>query len=254
MVDLRWDGHDFRNPQDSSGSTAGLISRSGKLQQGYFHGSLTRGLAAYYPINSGSGETLEDMTELENNGNINGTSWSTNSKIGSYCLNFDGTGDNVESAGFPSFVFTNPHTVSYWLKWDGLGSSWSPFISKQNSNTDGVHTWVGEDGKWDYTSSGNKVTADGNVPLDGTWQHLVIVNNGSSVKFYRNGTLDSSKSAGLGSEVSKPLRIGEDHSSNFGTGKIDDIRIYSRTLSRPEVESLYNITNPSRVSPEDTLI
>lgn len=55
MTNLRWDGDDFRNEQDSSGSTANLVSNSGKLQQGYQHGSLTEGLVAYYPMERGEG-------------------------------------------------------------------------------------------------------------------------------------------------------------------------------------------------------
>ena len=50
MPKLNWDNDDFRNPQDSSGTTTENISAGG-LEQGYFHGSLTQGLVAYYPMN-----------------------------------------------------------------------------------------------------------------------------------------------------------------------------------------------------------
>jgi hypothetical protein len=80
MANLSWDGDDFRNEQDSSGSTADLVSHSGKLQQGYQHGSLTRGLVAYYPMEKGKGEILHDGA-LNNLGYIKGATWNGSGQV-----------------------------------------------------------------------------------------------------------------------------------------------------------------------------
>ena len=257
MPKLNWDGDDFRNPQDSSGTVADTISRSGGLQQGYFHGSLTRGLLAYYPMKSGSGSTLIDSTALRTDGSINGASW-VSGNIGDYALDFDGSSSYVnEMHGVPSGAFT----LSCWARmdtWDNNSHIFGDNTDNNNhtgaylefNNTNSrIRFSIGNGSSWQnvYYSS---VSA-------GNWYHIVgTFNGGSTSKLYVNGSeVGSNTSINYSNSTNATWAGREPHGnwSNWLDGQIEDIRIYDRKLSSPEIKALYNLSQPSKVSPGDTL-
>ena len=85
------------------------------------------------------------------------------------------------------------------------------------------------------------------------WYHLVAIYSDNDVQLYVNNVLQSSPT-GPGNTLStipsnSIFRIGQAfHDNNMETfyfGKIDDIRIYNRTLSLVEIDSLYIEANPT---------
>ena len=256
MPKISWDSDDFKNPQDSTGTTTEKISGGG-LEQGYLHGSLTQGLVAYYPMNSGSGSTVTDKA-LDNNGSINGTSWSSDSRIGEACLSFDGTDDYVKSmASIPSAAFT----MSCWVRldsWDSnshvLGDNTNnnnftgAYIEFNDSNSR-IRFSIGDSSSWQNVYYSSVST--------GTWYHLIGVFNGNSTsKLYVNGSLQGSNTNINYVNSSNDAWAGREPHGSWGNwldGKIDDIRIYERKLSEPEIKALYNLERPSKISPGDTL-
>jgi hypothetical protein len=83
-----------------------------------------------------------------------------------------------------------------------------------------------------------------------TWYHLVGVYNGGttadSIKLYLNGVRvdDGTDSRGTFDSIpntTAPFVIGATDPPNYYfAGKIDDVRVYNRTLSDAEVKQLYN--------------
>jgi hypothetical protein len=73
----------------------------------------------------------------------------------------------------------------------------------------------------------------------GTWTHLAITFDGTSVRFYRNGTLVTTRAAsGSMTARGNPLRVGADNRpQQFQKGLLDELRIYRRTLSAAEVQT-----------------
>jgi hypothetical protein len=261
MVNLRWDGDDFRNEKDSSGSTADLISHSGKLQQGYKHGSLTRGLVAYYPFDG----DVQDYA-LDNNGTDNTSAGYTSGKIGSSAKDFDGNDDYIDIGDIGLYEISRQYSVSAWIK---SPAGKDEYILSEGSNTEDP------DGFWGITSSttspyevvriyirndNNNVllNVDGTVPVkDGTWNHICWIDNNGDYYLYINGSLDISGTYPYEKIHTENTQIGrwlnEGNHSGYQSGTIDDLRIYDRTLSLPEIKALSNISNPSTVSAEDTL-
>ena len=77
------------------------------------------------------------------------------------------------------------------------------------------------------------------------WQHLVYVGNGSQLRVYRNGILQSGvdfkNNSALGN-TSTPLVVGNGGGfmkNYFFQGAIDDIRMYNRVLTEQEVQWLF---------------
>lgn len=258
MPKLNWNGDDFRNPQDSSGAVADTVSRNGNLQQGYNHGSLTRGLVAYYPMDSGSGSTATEKA-LNNDGTINGASWSTDSKLGEACLKFDGTDDYVDMGVLP---LSGSLTVSCWMKASEFTGGEQQIVGNYNGGQSSQHyqlrllddtvEWVIDDGSTGTFANVSAVTT-------GSWYHVVGVfrSDISSMRAYVDGAknLDRSYSGSIPDFQTASTRLGtrsDENNWNFH-GSIDDVRIYDRALSTPEVKALYSLERPSKVSPDDTL-
>lgn len=261
MADLLWNSDDFRNPKDSSGTVADTISHNGELQQGYFHGSLTQGLVAYYPMEAGTESTLYDSTELGNNGSINGASW-TSGKTGSYCLSFDG--DDFVEVSYPGPDLEN-WTISAWLlkdDWSGSGlQDWASAQESDTTNSNKPLDFYWDSGKITHRrgdAAGEVLAAD--VSSRNGWIHAAVTQrriSSSSVELmlFIDGVQKDAVSGDY--ENMRPknaLNLGRAFTDEqYYIGRIDDFRLYERRLSNPEIKALYNLSKPSTVKPEDTL-
>lgn len=268
MPKLNWNGEEFKDPQDSSGTSTENISGGG-LQQRYKHGSLTEGLLAYYPMDSGSGSTLVDKA-LDNDGTINGASW-TSGKIGEHALSFD-SGEYAAIDGLGSHELEPPFTFSAWFysnfnetearselfqakseKWHvriedrGDGGFGSPGNSFDPGL--GLHIQNNSDGLWYVVSFP--------TPTDG-WHHITATFDNQKMKVYLDGILQDSYDFGssisiAGDNLNSSSIGAREDGTNPWNGKIDDVRIFERKISEPEIKALYNLQRPSKISPGDTL-
>ena len=253
MVKLNWDGNDFQNSQDSSGTTSDNISGSGNLQQGYDHGSLTRGLVAYYPMEKGEGEVLHDGA-LSALGNIRGADWITDSPIGNNSLDFDASnGEDVDLGRNYRYTEGGPWTISVHFHSRDVSST-RQFVTDNSENKSNntpitrnlgyrngkLTVYTGDSGSWVY----------GNTTLNNNqWYHAVYRYNGDgTLTFYLDGEKDGTVS--VQSDSSSYCDIGYLMSKN-GTrhhdGYATDMRVYNRRLSKPEIEALANISQSSGV-------
>src|SRR5262249_1291438 len=83
-----------------------------------------------------------------------------------------------------------------------------------------------------------------NMPY-GTWQHIAATRAGSTVKFYVNEQLiDENKLVEYFQVSDNPLIIGNfpDIGFNF-SGKMDDLRIYNRSLNQEEIMLIADADN-----------
>ena len=76
------------------------------------------------------------------------------------------------------------------------------------------------------------------------WQHLALVYDGSTLKFYKNGVLSGSVAAsGSFSNSTQPLHIGRlplnSTTSFYFGGKLDDPALWGKALTASEVLCLY---------------
>ena len=105
----------------------------------------------YFSFDEGKGNAVKDSSLGKNDGTIQGNAKWVKGKMGQ-AMRFEGKGF-VEVPHAKNLNLTQAHTIAYWLKWDGLTTSWSPFIAKTSgggAKEDNFHTWVGKDQVWDY--------------------------------------------------------------------------------------------------------
>lgn len=82
---------------------------------------IINGLVAYYPMEKGGGEILNDATK-NNPRVIDGATWSNNSLFGDYSLSFDGSNDYVD-LGRGIGEGLSELTVSAWINTDEINNT-----------------------------------------------------------------------------------------------------------------------------------
>jgi hypothetical protein len=82
------------------------------------------------------------------------------------------------------------------------------------------------------------------VVTPGNWYLVTGTYDGSSLKVYLNGNLDSSLAvSGIGAVTSNTLCVGAHTCNSYWTnGAVDDVRIYNRALSAAEIQRIYRGT------------
>jgi len=159
-------------------------------------------------------------------------------------------GGKVEGEADTWADMTGPMSLCMWFRSPDL--SWmmyAAFISK--GNTSGYNIiqdggWAGKLSRATYFFDSGRVKAGGSeIVANGPWHHITSVYDGSYVKLYVDGQLDTQSAAsGAITTNNWDIAIGEnleslaDGSSKNIKGDIDDVRIYNRALSQGEVQEI----------------
>jgi chitodextrinase len=192
------------------------------------------GLVASYTFDEGSGATVADATGGGHTGTIVGATWVAG-RDGSG-LSFDGTGARVDLPALGTF-YQGGLTLEAWVmkrtdkKDAAVVGSWAG---------DGPMIWVDHIiGDYRLTAGGSfsGYLDSGHGPIPGKWQHLAATFDGTTARFYIDGTLAASRTISGGVGGSNTWRIGAYGASptGFFDGLIDDVRIYNRPLSETEI-------------------
>lgn len=218
------------------------------------------GLAAYWPLNDGSGTAAYDQSGNGDNGTLlyagSGSLpiWSAG-KVGQVSLYF-----NPATTSQEQYVQASPVNVPAT---SGSALSVAMWINPNASQTGQgffLRNGVGSDENYGlnltgptggyysllfsgYTGSFTSVTVASNAIPATTWSYLVIVfTQNTSVQTYLNGTLLGTTSYPyINAVATTHLNFGGNSGSPVQTfnGYLDDVRIYSRALSAAEVKALY---------------
>jgi hypothetical protein len=186
----------------------------------------------------GSGTVWRDLAG-SNNGTL--TNGPTFSSANGGNIVFDGSNDFIEIAETTSITqITTNVTVSMWI----FNSIWKEanFIE---GGTSGLVFWStpGYDNKlrWGLQNSGSQNVANRNFSqIINTWYNIVGTYNGSQLRFYYNGVLDSITNASiLFTNNSYKIGTGVD---GYMNGRVSSVSIYNRALTPIEILQNYNAT------------
>lgn len=219
---------------------------------------LSDGLIAYYSADETSGTNIQDnVTMTRNMTNYQGTMTGGDGILGNG-LDLDGT---TEIAFInDTTTFTTDMSMQFWIY--KLDTSGGTLISKKGGSNvlqfesyeDRMYTTL-------YTSTGTKVCQTEKVFYPkSTWMHFVYTFDGSNIKIYKDGALNTTCAAtGTINEDATAFRIGRATAGAYWEGGLDEIAIWNETLDAGQISSLYNsgsgipysvaspITNPSVV-------
>ena len=219
----------------------------------------TAGLIGYWSFDDGTG--------ADNSGNGSSGALINNpnavaGKLGQ-ALNLNGTSQyvNVNNISNPG---SGDLSIFAWVKTTQAGA-FNMIVSKRNSSAStnpGYQLFQNSSGAASFTfADGNstRVRVDSTGPRinDGNWHYVGVVfaRAGNGV-IYVDGVAATNGAASITSQSGNvsntlPLRFGLEDQTNQGfywTGGIDEVRIYNRAFSAPEVSTLYIAQNPATLS------
>jgi hypothetical protein len=186
------------------------------------------GLVAWYKFDETSGTTALDSSGNGKHGTlINNPTWTIGNK--SNALSFDGVDDYVSV----NVALPDSYTAAMWI-YPVSDSQWQSLLAEAEAYT---MQYYGDDhlNFW-YQGSGD-ITSTGTVSKN-RWSHVAFVKNGNSVTFYINGA-----AAGSGTTTAPAItisQIGTDSGNLAYGGRIDDLKLFNKSLNSTEILSLYN--------------
>ena len=188
------------------------------------------GLVLYMPFEEASGTATADWSKNTNDGALyNSPAWTTGKEGTGSALSFTGTNYVI----VPDTASLNPAqiTVEAWINPTGTGNQG---IARKNPDS-ALSIYNGKiqgavAANWAFYDSGFAPTAN-------TWQHVAMTYDGSALKFYKDGVAGNSHSiaGSANNALANALRIGYDDNGWYFNGKIDEVRIYNRSLSQREI-------------------
>jgi hypothetical protein len=205
---------------------------------------LTTGLIAHYPFDG----SAADVSGNGNHGGLVNNPVSTTDRFGraNHAFEFNGSNTYVLVPSSSSLATpTNHMTMSAWVLLYGnskVGSPFSPILMKSTSTSNGFMyrfhmstTYFGcAYNDWNLSQA----TA---ASLTNQWAHIAITYDGAKNRYYLNGAfVDSTALAVVMTADTRPLTIGADYPGLFEVfwGKIDELRLYNRTLGPGEIQAL----------------
>ena len=210
------------------------------------------GLVAEWHFDEGSGNVLVDSSGNGNDGTIYGATWTTG--ISGKALRFDGVDDYINIDPNPFASGSDAGTIDAWIYPQSYGNG------KSNPPSD-IRGFVGE--YYDYYGVGiddmgitgyvyhtgsNRITTSSDINIDlNKWYHVVYQwNKNGKNQLYVNGDLvGTSTGCFLTAYTPSPaMLIGCTRSQNYYptlyfNGKIDEVAIYSKTLTAEEIKQQY---------------
>jgi len=208
-----------------------------------------KGLNLWLKLDENTGTTVADSSASGFNGSlVNGPTW-TPAQVNSG-VSFDGVNDYLDAPTF-SWPVGGPVTVAFWN-----------YVSSTPTLPDGYTFGAGTDPLkpmsalvphpsgvvyWDY---GGRVQYNSYASYMDKWTHVALVSGGNGGNFrgiYLNGQLVASATTSDGPSVPLTgLHIGHNQEFALNTRhsrcKIDDFRIYNRTLNPAEIAALMILT------------
>src|SRR3989338_1790743 len=186
-------------------------------------------------------------------------------KVGN-AFKFDASGEYVKDENSEKLNFgTGPFSLEAWINWDGGGSSKGNIIRKSNypMSGDGAGYWlvIGKDKSiieffaGETVGNADKPRGSVSAPISsGAWHHVAATRIGSgTMSLYIDGQLNGTAEAANANTTSPaPFTLGA-WDDRFGitelfSGLIDEVSVYNRALSAPEVQAIFNAGSNGKCS------
>jgi prepilin-type N-terminal cleavage/methylation domain-containing protein len=231
-------------------STSREKARLAKGQQ-FSHGLLTslgsEGVGIW-EFDECSALTAFDRSGYSNTASLtNGPTFSTESPTSKGCsISFDGTNDYLIVADSNSLDFgaSQNFTIAFWMKTSVLSDASRAFIGKFFS---GVGPGIGIRGNGAvgqiefWTGPDASLTCLNCNYADNRWHHVAAVRSGTKKYIYYDGALAATVDAGSSSSLinGNPLLIGTRNGVNTYQGLMDDLYIFTTSLSARQIHQMY---------------
>ena len=206
-------------------------------------------LVGWWRLDEGSGITVNDSSDNEHHGTVQGTpEWGFGPEGFGGALDFSGT-TGAYCGVFDPTGGTGTFTLTLWCLWDG-SQSIQHFCTKSNG-------WGADTAMFQIEVKGGHADparvdrlhiayqaapqAVLNLVPHNEWVHLALVFDGTHATGYRNGVDDvGPQPTGIGPNVDAPIIIGASHAAEGRTfmGLLDDVRLFDEALPAGQIQAI----------------
>lgn len=211
------------------------------------------GIAAYYRLGESSGNSAGTMVGSAAGTLLGGPTLQVSDALAddpNRAMRFDGLDDAVSVGDQFDFAGTSPFTFSLWMKPSTDDPNTFERIVSKESDIGGTRTGYlmmlapsehivfgryGTGGSVDMTFSSTTVPR-------GVWSHLAVTYDGSALRFYRDGALQSTAPAPTAvPNTTAALRFGgrSDGCCDWFRGSLDEITVSTAALTGTQVTTEY---------------
>lgn len=213
--------------------------------------ALNEGAIACYPFDGNA----RDFSGFGNDGQVfNATLAQDRFARNNRAYQFNGFNSFIQVPNSASLQSpTNKISFTFWagiFSWNvASGVQFTPIVSKSDGVAAGQYRGLLRNNGVAAMTGGNSFNNAIGSPNTNTntWFFFAITISNDTVYYYRNGVLLGFATGPTSYVVNNttPLRIGRNdfNSTSFFNGRIDELRIYNRTLTTEEVNKLYNLSN-----------
>jgi len=220
------------------------------VQQDWFGAlDIATDLVLHFEFEENGGATATDSTVNGNDGSWStAPTWSGDAAVGSHSMDFEldaGSNAFVSVSDDASLDISGDFSVAFWYNATSVQANLTQLVG-QYTTGDGFFIYANANGDLHFLIDGsgglvNYQYVNGFVG-DGNWHHVVATRSGNDFQMYVDGVAGSISTASLGTVTSnEPLLIGGTSSSDY-EGKLDEVRLYTRTLSASDIAELYAYT------------
>ena len=191
--------------------------------------------------------TANDIMDA-NNGTLEGGATFAAGKV-DQAFSFDGVDDYVNSGSGDNLNISEQITMDAWIKFSQKPTEddWYNIVSKgkyemyvytNNSNVTilGAYFWINENEVDLYDQSTIEINPN-------EWTHVAVTYDGTNINAYVNGQLDFTYNAPGAIDRSQldDFQIAREvNSDHYFNGLIDEVEVFNRALSQPEIQSIYD--------------
>jgi hypothetical protein len=198
----------------------------------------SNGLVGFWSFNEGAGPAVRDQSPRANHGTVSGAKWE--SGIAGAALGFNGKDSSVSLgvSGVPEIH--GRKSILFWFRIEiPPGASTGEAQAVVSLTADGVGATIGFwQGKVMVWSEGGGRLGAAPLPTVSKWHHLAYTFDGTAGRLYIDGALQDTCREKPQSGPCKKLQFGSMGTIQFFNGLLDEVRIYNRTLSESEIQSV----------------
>jgi hypothetical protein len=165
-----------------------------------------------------------------------------------YALSFDGTDDYMDVGNITALNSVANASYSFWYNWSTQGS----VCSLLGDVSKGIEVYHYQSTLYAHNFIDGNTYLSVSKPSTGTWNHVVCTFDSSASKLYLNGSLVDSNSgaSATASNCGNSFQIARLSGSNLlgGAKLIDEVALFTSTLSASDVTAIYNGGVPCDIS------
>lgn len=203
------------------------------------------GCVGEWGLNEGSGTVLTDQSASHNDGVLNGATWTTAGKYSGGIATSGLSGSYARISDSTSLRLTSAFTLEGWFYPTSVSSAWHDGIYK--GGNDDYFLMPASDRSslpacgGTFGGANDFVNGSAALPVN-AWSHVACTYDGSAIRIFVNGVQVGSKArSGAVQQSSGSVTLGGDPQwGQYFAGRIDEVRIYSRALTAPEISADMN--------------